>query len=96
MTRTRRPFASVVQVVLIVLMVLSFVLIAQRFTFVLYKAGLLLLIACALVQIGFGNIPPTATFGRSMKYLGIALAMVAGLFAVGRYLAPFLIQLGRG
>ena len=96
MMRTRRPFASVVQIVLIALMVLSFVLIAQRSSFVVYKAGLLLLIACAVVQIGFGNIPPTTAFGKSMKYLAISLAIVAGVFALGRYLAPYLIQLGRG
>ena len=93
---TRRPFAASAQAVLVVLMVLSFVLIAQRFSFFVYKVGLLLLTACALLQIGFGNIPPTAPFRHSMLLLGVALAIVAAVFGLGLILAPYLIQLGRG
>jgi len=94
--RTKRPFAATAQAVLIVLMVLSFVLIAQRLSFFVYKVGLLLLVVCALLQIGFGNIPPTASFGRSMMLLGVALAIVFTVFGLGLILAPYLIQLGRG
>ena len=96
MMRSKRPFASVMQAILIVLMLLSFVLIAQQVSFTVYQIGLLLLVVSALVQIGFGNIPPESSFGRSMKLLSLILAIVVIVFGVGLLLTPYLIKLGRG
>lgn len=96
MMRTKRTFASVMQAVLIVLLIVSLLLIAQQQSLTLYQAGLLLLVVATFVQIGFGNIPPTASFKQSMKLLGLAMAIIAVVFGLGVVLAPYLIKLARG
>ncbi|OUM97619.1 MAG: hypothetical protein BAA02_08065 [Paenibacillaceae bacterium ZCTH02-B3] len=96
MKAERRPFASVVQAVLIMLLVVSFILISQRFSEGLYRFGFVLLIATTFVQIAFGNIPPSAGFGQSMKLLGITFGVIAVIFAVGIWIAPYLVKLGQG
>lgn len=92
---TRWPFAALAQAMLIGLLILSLVLIWQRWTATLYHIGFLLLIAAALLQFAFGNIAPTASFARSMKLLVVTLGLVAATFALGIYLAPHLVNLGR-
>ena len=72
---TRRPFATVMQGVLIVLLVISLVLIAQQAIRPL-SVGFLLLVVSAIVQIGFGNVPPTADFKKSMGLLGLYLLLL--------------------
>jgi hypothetical protein len=93
--KTERPFASVVQTTLILLLLVSFILIVQNFNEWLYRFGFLLLIATTFVQIAFGNIPPSAGFGKSMKMLGITFAVIAVIFAVGIWIAPYLVQMGQ-
>ncbi len=95
MTR-ERPFAATMQGALVVLMTLSFVMIAQQFSSQVYRLGLLLLVVSTIAQIAFGNIPPTAGFRRSMKLLGITVIIVAIVFGVGIVIAPYLVELGRG
>jgi len=92
---TGRPFASRMHVALVVLMLVSFVLIAQQTYKVLYQAGFVLLIASTLVQIVFGNIEPTAGFARSMRQLAVGLAIIAAIFGLGIVLTPALVNLGR-
>jgi len=91
----QQPFASIVQAILPVLMLISFVLIAQHSNQALYHVGFILLIASTFVQIVFGNIPPEAGLKRSMTSLGIGLATIAAIFALGILLAPYLVNLGR-
>ena len=101
-------FATRMQAILVVAMLLSFALMTQQLdTFidvgdieidvglVLYQSGLVLLIVSAILQIAFGNIPSSAGFGQSMRLLGITLLIVAIVFGLGIVLAPFLTQLGR-
>jgi len=94
--RKKRPFASVMQGVLIVLLILSLVLIAQQASFNLYHVGFLMLVISAIIQIGFGNVPPTSDFKKSMGLLGIYLLVIAAVFGLGIILAPTLIRLARG
>lgn len=84
------------QAILVGLMLLSFLLIAQQRSQPLYHGGLVLLVVSTLMQIAFGNIPPSASFGQSMKLLVLILAIIVGVFGLGIVLAPYLIQLGRG
>ena len=91
----RRNFTSVMQLLLVFLMLLSIILIGQRSSFVGYKAGLILLVITTLSQIAFGNIPPSARFGRSMRMYAIYIGITAVLFAVIMALAPMLVNLGR-
>ena len=96
MQKSRTPFAARMQAVLIVLLLLSFVLIAQQSSRDVYRYGMLLLIGATLVQIPFGNVPPESNFRRSITYLVIGLAIVAAVCVLSIRLTPYLLQLGRG
>ena len=93
--KLRRPFASRMHVALVLLMLLSFIFIDQETSKGLYQVGFVLLVASTFVQIVFGNIAPTAGFGRSMKQLGLGLAIIVAVFALGVVLTPALVNLGR-
>lgn len=84
------------QTILIGLLLLGMVLIAQQSNRDIYRAGMLLLIGATLIQIPFGNIPPESSFGQSMKYLAIGLAILAAVFGISILIVPYLLQLGRG
>lgn len=101
-------FASRTQAILVWVMLASFVLMTQQLdTFfevggteidlglLLYQIGLGTLIASSLMQIAFGNIPPSADALTSLRLLGIAMFVVALVFGLGIVLAPYLTQLGR-
>jgi hypothetical protein len=92
---SRPAFAAVVQGILVVLMGLSFIMIAQQANRSIYQVGLLLMMVSTITQIAFGNIPPTAGFRRSMLMLVIILAIVVVIVVLGIYLVPALLQLGR-
>jgi hypothetical protein len=92
----RRPFAMVMQSILIGLLIVSLVLIAQQYSQAIYQLGLILLVATTIVQIGFGNVPPNASFGKSMKLLALFLAIIAFVFGLGIVLVPTLLRLARG
>ena len=91
----KRPFASIMQAILVALLIISFLLITQQTSKALYQIGFLLLAASTFMQIVFGNVPPSANFKRSMKILGIGLAIIAAVFSVGVLVAPYLVNLGR-
>ena len=104
----RSTFASRTQALLVWVMLASFALMTQQIvTFwelgdleidvglLLYQIGLGTLFVSAILQIAFGNIPPGANFGKSMRLLGVALCVVAVVFGLGIVLAPVLTQLGR-
>lgn len=95
MIRSQQPFASIAKGVLIVLILISFVLIAQQVSKPVYQIGLLLLIGFTLIQVAFGNIPASATFKQSVLYLGIAAVIIVGLVLFSIAIAPTLIHLGR-
>jgi len=91
----KKPFASVIQAALVILLLFSFVLITQQRSVSLYRVGFVLLAASTFLQIVFGNVPPTANFKGSMKMLGIGLAIIAAIFSLGIFVAPYLVNLGR-
>jgi hypothetical protein len=106
--RKKRTFASVMQTLLVFVMLASFVLITQQLEFfftvgeieidlglLLYQLGLGTLIVSSLLQIAFGNIPPSANFGKSMRILGVAVAIIIAVFGIGILLARPLTEMGR-
>lgn len=95
MNYVKRHFASVMHDILIISLILSMLLIAQQFNMLLYKVGIVLLVISTFLQIGFGNIPAATPFGKSLKFLGIALTIVAIVFVLGILLAPFFIGFTR-
>ena len=94
-SKGRLPFAARFQGLLIALMLIGLVMIAQRQNVTLYRVGLPMLIITAFLQIAFGNIPPRAGFGRSMKLLLLTLAFVGAVFFISVKLAPHLIEASR-
>ena len=88
-------FAAKVQIALVVALLTSFFLIGQQFSRTLYQAGLLFLFGTVLMQFAFGNLPPGAGVGRSMRMVGIVVLIVGVVFGLGILLAPLLTQLGR-
>jgi uncharacterized membrane protein (DUF441 family) len=91
----QRTFTSVMQLLLVFLMLLSIVLIGQKSSFAGYKVGLILLTITTLSQIAFGNIPPAARFGRSIRMYALYIGITAAIFALSIALAPVLVNLGR-
>lgn len=92
---TKKPFAARLQSYLIVALIVSLVLIAQQFNKTVYQIGIVMLIVSTFLQIGASNIDPKADFKGSMKVMGIALSIVAVVFALGIYLVPIFLELGR-
>lgn len=96
MASTRKqPFASVMHLALVILLLVSFGLITQQRSRTLYQIGFMLLVASTFVQIVFGNVPPSANFKKSMKFLGVGLTIITAVFALGIIVTPFLVNLGR-
>ncbi len=91
----RRPFAARLHLALIVLMLASFLLIAQRWSKLLFQVGLGVLVCSALVQVVFGNVSPEAGLVSSLRQLALGLVVVAAVFALGVVLTPVLVNLGR-
>jgi hypothetical protein len=91
----KQPFASVMHLALVILLLVSFALITQQRSRTLYQIGFMLLVSSTFVQIVFGNVPPSANFQRSMKFLGVGLTIITAVFALGIIVTPFLVNLGR-
>jgi 1,4-dihydroxy-2-naphthoate octaprenyltransferase len=91
----KQPFASVMHLALVILLLVSFVLITQQQSRSLYQIGFMLLVASTFVQIVFGNVSPSANFKRSMKFLGVGLIIITAVFALGIIVTPLLVNLGR-
>jgi hypothetical protein len=91
----KQPFASVMHLALVILLLVSFALITQQRSRTLYQIGFMLLVSSTFVQIVFGNVPPSANFKRSMKFLGVGLTIITAVFALGIIVTPCLVNLGR-
>ncbi len=91
----KQPFAAIVQGILVILLAVSFAMITQQINETLYRIGFLLLIASTFVQIVFGNLPPEADFKQSIKFTIIVFGIIAVVFGLGIFLAPYLVKLGR-
>lgn len=96
MHKQQRPFATVLQAVLIMLLVINLVLIAQQFSMVIYQIGLIVLGVSTITQIGFGNVSPRSNFAQSIKYLILTYVIVGGVFVLGILLVPTFLSLIRG
>jgi hypothetical protein len=88
------PFASQLQIVLLIGMLVGFILIGQSQSLDVYKWGLVILMASAFLQIVVGNIPPQTQFVGTIIRLAVGLVIVVGVFVVGIWLVPYLAQLG--
>jgi hypothetical protein len=83
------------EIVLILLLALSFVLVAQQASQLVFKLGMGLLVVSTFLEICVANIPPEASRGKLLRLIGLFLSIIAALFALGIYLVPYLTELGR-
>src|ERR1700760_1569298 len=90
----RLPFASQLQIVLLVGMLLGFVLIGQSLSMEMYKWGMIILMFSAFLQIVVGNIPPATRLIGTLLRLAFGLSIVVAVFVIGIWLVPYLAQLG--
>lgn len=88
-------FASTVQITLIVALTVCFLLLAQTIDRDIYGVGILALIGFTLLQIPFGNIPPTANFRLSLIGVVIGALIIGAIVLFSIWLVPSLIMLGR-
>ncbi len=88
------PFATTVQVGLIILLTLSFILITQRVERDVFQYGAFALIVFTLFQVVFGNISPEANFRQSMVGLLIGAVIISVVVGIAIWLVPYLIELG--
>jgi len=91
----RQPFGSILQPVLLIVLVIGGLLIVQSLSMRAYQVGLLLVVGAALLEIGAGNIPPDATFGKSLAIIVFSLVMVGIVFGFGIALVPRLVAMGK-
>ncbi|HEY0793095.1 MAG TPA: hypothetical protein VGD78_18665 [Chthoniobacterales bacterium] len=89
----RLPFASKLQIVLLVGIVTGFVLVAQNQSADVYRYGLILLMGSALLQVVAGNIPPEANLISTLVRLAVGLAIIAAVFGIGIWLVPILARI---
>jgi len=91
----RLPFASQLQIFVLLGILAGFLMIAQNQSLDVYRYGLIILCGSSLLQVVVGNIPPQTRFGGTLVLLGIGLAIVAAVFIIGVLLVPYLAQLGQ-
>ncbi|MEL6151229.1 MAG: hypothetical protein AAFV33_00265 [Chloroflexota bacterium] len=93
-SRANLAFASIVQIGLIILLVVSFTLMTQRVERDVFRVGIFSLIIFTLVQVAFGNIDPQANFWKSMRGLLITAVIIGAVVGFSIWLTPYLINLG--
>jgi hypothetical protein len=93
--KTKNPFAARVQLFNIYLLGISLLLLAQSFSYQLYRLGFVLLFIGVPCQIAIGNVKPEASRLEAIKKTLIYLAIVALIFALSIFVTPILIELGR-
>ena len=91
----KKPFAARIQNINIIVLLCSFVLIAQPWVKELYIVGIVVIMISALLQNAFGNIRSDLDFKESMKGIAKILLIILILFVVSILIAPYLVQLGR-
>jgi len=94
-TGQQHTFASISQLILIILLSISFLMITQQFSKDIYYWGVLSLVVLTLFQIAFGNIPPSSNWKTSLMGVVIAAVIIGALVFVSIQLVPTLLQIGR-
>lgn len=93
--QNRWTFASVVQLLLVVALVVCFLMITQQISKEVYGYGVKALIVLTLLQIAFGNIPSGSNWKVSLAGVVIAAAIIGAIVKISILLVPHLLQLGR-
>lgn len=89
------PFAERAESLLMISILVGIALVAQPFSVIVFRIGLVVLVAATLLQIAVGNVPKHLDAGPSIVRIVIILAIVAAMFGLGILLVPYFAQLGR-
>jgi hypothetical protein len=93
--RRVRTFPERLETIMILALAAGILLIAQRYSLMLYKVGLSILVVATLLQIAVGNLRKDASVGRSLAFIAMVLVIIAAVFTIGILLVPYFSQLGR-
>lgn len=91
----QRSFAERAETTLILAIFVGILLVAQRWSVNVFRAGLVILVVSTFLQIAVGNLPKHLAVGPSLKRIAMILTAVAAMFVLGIVLVPFLAELGR-
>ncbi len=85
-----------VQTIAVLLLVASFIVVAQPLVFSVYRWGFVLLIAATIFQIAAGNLKPHAEGRDVIRALGITVGALVLLSSLSIVLVPYLVRMGQG
>lgn len=91
----KRSFPERAEMVLICSIFVGIMLVSQRWSVDVYRAGLVVLVVSTLLQIAVGNVPKSFDVIPSLIRIVILLMVVAAVFTLGVVLVPFLARMGR-
>ena len=88
----KTPFATKFQAGLLCVLLLTFILMTQTASQPVFKVGISMLLVLGLLQVAVGNVAYSYDFPTAAKTLGKILIIVASVFAVSMFLAPYFMD----
>ena len=88
----KTPFATRFQAGLLCILLLTFILMTQTASQTVFKVGISMLILLGLLQVAVGNVAYHYDFRQAAATLGKILCIVATVFAVSMFLAPYFMD----
>jgi len=93
--KSKVPFANKLQLRNIYVLGLSLLLLAQGFSYQVYRIGFFILLVFVPIQIGLGNVNPGWGAKKTIRKVILILVITAVIFVFSIWLAPVLVNLGR-
>ena len=88
----KTPFATKFQAGLLCVLLLTFILMTQMASQAVFKVGISMLLVLGLLQVAVGNVSYSYDFPTAAKTLGKILIIVASVFAISMFLAPYFMD----
>ena len=88
----KTPFATKFQAGLLCVLLLTFILMTQTASQTVFKTGTSMLLVLGLLQVAVGNVAYSYDFPTAAKTLGKILIIVASVFAVSMFMAPYFMD----
>ena len=90
--KKKTPFATRFQAGLLCILLLTFILMTQTASQTVFKVGISMLLVLGLLQVAVGNVAYNLEFAQAAKTLGKILIIVAVVFGVSMFLAPYFMN----
>ena len=88
----KTPFATKFQAGLLCVLLITFILMTQTASQIVFKVGISMLLVLGLLQVAVGNVAYNYDFSTAAKTLGKILIIVATVFAVSMFMAPYFMD----